>query len=372
VLHVAATLTVASLATIAVLATNARAAGGDVGQSTDTNMSPDNPFAQPSALAYEFPPFDRVRDADYRPAFIAGMTAQLAEAAAIASDPQPPSLENTIVALERSGTVLTRVARTFFNQATSNSDAATLQLESEMAPKLAAHQDAIHLNPALFARIETLYRERSRLQLNGESRQLLERYHTEFVRAGARLAEPDKVRLRQFNEQLSSLSTQFRQNLLQASRDSAVVVDQVSQLEGLSSQQIDAAAAAAKTRNLSGRWLIALENTTTQPVLAQLKDRALRERIYRASIDRARAIAGLSHARGLCARGQYRPRCAPGREIIAPDRRGILAGRPNGSGRHTAPDRCAGRGGTHAALAPRALGLAVLLRAGPPAALRFQ
>jgi peptidyl-dipeptidase Dcp len=289
--NAAPTLRVALLVANACLATSALAAADQASPSADAALSPDNPFAQPSALAFEYPPFDRMRDTDFRPAFMAGMAAQLQQAAAIANDPQPPSFDNTIVALERSGGLLTRVARIFFNLSSSNSDPAILQLETELAPELAAHQDAIHLDPVLFARIDSLYAQRATLALDAESRQLLERYYSEFVRAGARLAEPDKAKLRQFNEQLSTLSTQFRQNLLQASRDGAVVVDQVSQLDGLSSEQIDAAAAAAKARDLDGHWLIALENTTTQQVLAQLKNRALRERIYRASSDRARAGA---------------------------------------------------------------------------------
>ena len=271
------------MAAAAVLTTTALAA--------DNGALPDNPFAQPSPLPYHLPPFDRIRDSDYRPAFMAGMAAQLAETAAIAHDPAPPSFDNTILALARSGQELDRVSYSFFNLVTSNSDDAMLQLESELAPKLAAHEDAIHLDTALFARIEALYAERAQLQFDGESQQLLERYHTEFVRAGARLAEADKARLRRFNEKLSSLTTQFRQNVLKATRDGAVVVDRVSQLDGLSSEQIDTAAQAAKTRKLSGRWLIALQNTTTQPLLAQLKNRALREHIYRASIERARTGA---------------------------------------------------------------------------------
>jgi peptidyl-dipeptidase Dcp len=257
----------------------------------DAMISPNNPFAHPSTLPFEYPAFDRIHDADFRPAFMAGMAAQLQEIAAIAHNAEPPSFDNTIVALERCGSLLRRVASVFFNLTSSNSDPDILQLETELAPKLAAHQDAIHLDPALFARIDTLYAERSTLPLDGESRQLLERYDSDFVRAGARLRDAEKATLRRLNKQLSELSTQFRQNVLRATRDGAVVVNQVSQLEGLSSQQIDAAAAAAKARHLNGRWLIPLENTTTQPVLAQIKDRALRERIFRASSDRARAGA---------------------------------------------------------------------------------
>jgi peptidyl-dipeptidase Dcp len=269
------------------LAASGSAAASGTAVST---MSPDNPFAQPSRLPYQLPPFDAIHDSDYRPAFIAGMAAQRAEIARIARNPQPPSFDNTIVALERSGQLLERVATTFFDLTTSNGDEAMLQIETEMAPKLAAHEDAIHLDAALFGRIDALYTQRALLQLDLESLQLLQRYYTEFVRAGAQLAAAEQQQLRRYNEQLSSLSTRFRQNVLKAGRNSAVVVEQAAQLRGLSPAQISAAADAARERGLAGKWLLSLQNTTTQPVLAQLQDRALRERIYRASI--ARAIGG--------------------------------------------------------------------------------
>jgi peptidyl-dipeptidase Dcp len=269
-------------------------------QPMDATLSADNPFAQPSVLPYQLPPFDRIQDSDFAPAFTAGMAAQLAEVARIAGNPQPASFDNTIVALERTGQLLNRVRSSFFNLAASNTDPAILQLETEIAPKLAAHSDAIYMNASLFARIDALYRERATLRLDAESRQLLERYHTDFVRAGARLPDPEQQKLRRFNQQLSSLTTQFAQNVLKAGRDSAVIVDQRSQLDGLSSEQIEAAATAANARGHSGSWLIELQNTTTQPVLAQLKNRALRERIYRASIARARG--GVSDNTAIIAR----------------------------------------------------------------------
>jgi peptidyl-dipeptidase Dcp len=259
-----------------------------------------NPFSQASTLPYQLPPFDRIHDADFAPAFTAGMAQQLQEIAAIAGNPLPPSFDNTMVALERSGLLLERVNAVFGNLTSSNSNAALLRLETRISPMLAAHADAIHLNTALFARIETLYDHREQLALDGESRQLLERYHTEFVRAGARLGAADQLKLRRFNQQLSSLTTQFRQNVLRAGRDGAVVVDALAQLDGLSSAQIDTAASAASARKLKGHWLIALQNTTTQPLLAQLSNRALRERIYRASIARGRG--GASDNTALIAR----------------------------------------------------------------------
>jgi len=254
----------------------------------NAELSPDNPFAKRSELAFELPPFDRIHDKDFAPAFKAGMALQLAEIANIARNPEPASFDNTVVAMERSGELLSRVNFTFSNLIAANSDDALLKLETDITPKLAAHEDEIDLNPALFARIDALYAQREQLQLDPESRQLLERYHVDFVRAGARLGAADQRKLRGFNQQIAALTTKFRQNVLKAGSSGAIVVDDLAQLDGLSADQISSAAAAARERGLAGHWLIALQNTTTQPWLAQLKNRALRERIYRASIERAR------------------------------------------------------------------------------------
>ncbi len=247
---------------------------------------PENPFSQPSTLPYQLPPFDRVRNEHYRPAFEEGMRAQRAEVRKIAEDPAEADFQNTIVALERSGQMLGRVAGVFFNLNASNTDPQMQQIDSEIAPLLQAHEDAIYLDPALFARVAAVHRRRAGLKLDGESLQLLERYHIEFVRAGARLSDTDKARLRDINGQLSSLTTQFKQNVLQATKNGAVIVGSAAELDGLSAEQTGAAASAAQARGLSGRWLIALQNTTNQPPLAQLKNRALRERIYKASTAR--------------------------------------------------------------------------------------
>ena len=262
------------------------AAGAAV--ATPPGLSPDNPFARPSELPFELPPFDRIRVQDYAPAFRAGMALQLAEVEGIARNPEPATFDNTIVALERSGVLLDRVNLTFSNLIAANSDDALLQLETHITPRLAAHDDEIHLNAALFSRIDALYAQRDRLALDGESRQLLERYHTDFVRAGARLGAADQRKLRRYNQQIAVLTTRFRQNVLKAGSSGAVLVDELAQLDGLSADQVSSAAAAARERGLAGRWLIALQNTTTQPWLAQLRNRALRERVYRAAIERAR------------------------------------------------------------------------------------
>jgi peptidyl-dipeptidase Dcp len=215
------------------------------------------------------------------------MAEQRREVDAISGNPQPASFDNTIVALERSGRTLGRVSTVFFELAGSNTSDEIRAIQTEVAPKLSRHQDAIFLDSALFARVQKLFDQRKSLGLDAESLRLLERYHTLFVRAGAALSDADKEKLRTFNEQLSTLTTRFQQTLLKATNDAMVVVDKVSDLDGLSSEQIAGAAEAAKDRKLDGKWVITIENTTGQSVLADLKNRALRERIFMASIHRA-------------------------------------------------------------------------------------
>ena len=261
--------------------------GGASSTHTETMAMADNPFHASSTLAYRLPPFDKIKDADYVPAFEAGMREQREEVAAIAHDPLPADFDNTIVALERTGQLLERVNVVFSNLNASNTNPEMDRIDTDMTPRLTAHEDAILLDPALFARVDSVYQRRASLNLDPESLQLLERYHVIFVRAGARLSDADKARLRELNEQISSLMTQFRQNVLKASKDGAVVVDNVADLDGLSPEQIGAAERAAAARNLAGKWLITLQNTTNQPALARLKNRALREKIYKASIERS-------------------------------------------------------------------------------------
>ncbi len=247
----------------------------------------ENPFFRPSTLAWHLPPFDRIKDSSYRPAFEKGMADQLAEIDAIAHDPAAPSFDNTIVAMERSGALLIRVSKAFFNLNTSNTDDEMEKIEAEMAPKLSAHQDAIFLDAALFARVDAVYQQRAKLGLDPESAQLLDRYEKMFVRAGAKLSDADKEKLKKLNAEISTLTTQFRQNVLKATKDGAVIVDDVKQLDGLSPELISAAAEAAKARGLEGKWVVTLQNTTIQPPLELLRDRALREKIYRASVGRS-------------------------------------------------------------------------------------
>lgn len=252
----------------------------------NSQLSPDNPFAKPSELPYGLPPFDRIGDEHYAPAFEAGLAEHAAEIETIAGNPEPATFDNTIVALERAGRLLTRVASVFFNLTSSDTNPALQDLQAEIAPRLAAHHDAIHLNPRLYARVRELFDHRDSLGLDEESAWLLERVHTDFRRAGAGLPDADQVRLRALNEELSTLSTRFQENLLRDTNDLAVVVDDASELAGLSADAVAAAREAANSRGEQGRYLLSLNLPTAQPLLASLENRALRERLFRASVSR--------------------------------------------------------------------------------------
>ncbi|HEX9161766.1 MAG TPA: M3 family metallopeptidase, partial [Thermoanaerobaculia bacterium] len=233
---------------------------------------------------YQAPQFDKINDADFQPAIEEGMRQELAEIESIASSPEPPAFANTIEAMERSGALLRRVQRVFGGLAQSNTNPTLQKTQSELAPKLAAHRDAIFLNPKLFARVKAVYGERA--NLNGEARQLVERDYREFVRAGALLSDADKTTLRALNKEQSQLTTQYRNKVLAGTNASAVVVDDPTLLAGLPDADIASAAEAAKSRGLNGKWLLTLQNTTQQPQQTYLKNRALRERLFNASSQR--------------------------------------------------------------------------------------
>lgn len=242
----------------------------------------ENPFFVPSALPYRLPPFAEIREEHYAPAFERGMAEHLAEVEAIAGSADPPTFDNTVAALERSGQILTRVSAVFFNQASSDTTPAIQAIQKDITPKLAQHSDAIHLNKELFARIRAVPTG----DLDAERRWLIERYVTDFVRAGAELGPGDQERLRALNEELSTLSTRFEQNLLADTNAAAIVVEDVAELDGLSSGAIRTAAETAKSRGLDGKYVLTLGLPSGQPVLAELTDRALRERVHRASTER--------------------------------------------------------------------------------------
>ena len=242
-----------------------------------------NPFAQRSALDYELPPFALIKEEHYLPAFYEGCTQQLAEVQAILDTPGAATFENTIVALEKSGQMLMRTLLVFFNKSSSDTNDAMDKIEEEMAPKLAAHQDAINLNPALYARIKSLYDNRESIGLNTEDAWLLERYYKDLIHAGAHLSESQRDRLKELNEELSKLETQFSKNVLADTNDLAVLVDTIDELDGLSENEI-ASAAAAKDRGHEGKWLIGMVNFSGNPVLDSLTNRALRKKIMQDSL----------------------------------------------------------------------------------------
>jgi peptidyl-dipeptidase Dcp len=239
-----------------------------------------NPFDAPSTLPFQAPPFDRIKDSDFEPAFQKGMAQQIAEMDKIANDPAPATFDNTIVEMEKSGRMLDRVQQTFFNLTGANTDDTMQKVEETEAPKLAAHQDTIFLNPKLFARVKAIYDKRDSLHLDPEALQLVKVYYVQFVRAGANLSDPDKTKLRALNEQLSTLETAFGRKLLAATKAGALVVDDKAKLAGLSDSAIAAAAQAAEGRGLKGKWVLPLQNTTQQPALASLSDRATRAQLF--------------------------------------------------------------------------------------------
>ena len=254
-----------------------------------TNPNPEaaaNPFFTESTLPLKYPPFDKIDDSDFAPAIERGMAEQLREVEAIANNPEDPTFENTIIALEKSGQTLDRATTVFYSLVGADTNETRQKLQAQFAPKLSAHGDAIALNPELFARIKSLHDRRATLGLDAEGVRLIERYHTDFVRSGANLSEANKTRLREINSELAALGTRFSQNVLAEVNDSAVVVDTVEDLEGLSDEAIAAAAEDAKARGLEGKYVLSLQNTTGQPPNTYLVDRALRERLHKASIAR--------------------------------------------------------------------------------------
>jgi len=242
-----------------------------------------NPFFVESTLPYHAPRFDLIRNEDYQPALEEGMRQQLAEIDAIAKQTQPPTFDNTIVAMEKSGALLTRAAKTFFGVIGANTNDTLQKVQEIEAPKLAAHNDAIYLNDQLYSRVRSIYDRRGSINFNPEQKALVERYNRDFVRAGAQLSEADKIRIRALNQELSKLSTDFSTKLLAGTKAGALVVDKVSDLEGLSPGEIETAAQAAKGRGLAGKWVLPLRNTTQQPAQAELRNRAVRQRLFEAS-----------------------------------------------------------------------------------------
>ena len=242
-----------------------------------------NPFVNRSELPFEMPDFAAIKLEHYLPAFYEGCTAQIAEIDAILATPGAATFENTIVAMEKSGQMLKRMLLVFYNKSSSDTNDELDAIEEEMAPRLAAHQDAINLNPELFSRIKSLYDNRESLDLNDEDSWLLERYYKDLIHAGAHLTDEQRGRLKELNEELSKLETQFSKNVLKDTNDLAVTVETIEELDGLSENEIAAASAAAEDRGINGKWLIGMVNFTGNPVLDSLTNRELRKKIMEAS-----------------------------------------------------------------------------------------
>jgi peptidyl-dipeptidase Dcp len=252
----------------------------------DAKFGPDNPFYAPSTLPLQAPPFDKIKDGDYQPAIEAGMAQQRVEVRAIADNHEPPTFDNTIVALEKSGQLLNRVMQVFNGVTGANLNPVLQKVQEEEAPKLAAHQDAIYLDAKLFQRVETIYKQRDSLKLDPESSRLLEYDYRLFIRSGANLSDADKAELKKLNEEESTLTTSFTTKLLAAAKAAAFVAADKSALAGFDDARLQSAEQAAADRKESG-YVIPLQNTTQQPDFASLTQRSTRQAIFENSWNRA-------------------------------------------------------------------------------------
>jgi peptidyl-dipeptidase Dcp len=266
---------------------------------TSSDSMKNNPFAQSSTLPFEAPDFNSIDNSHYMPAFTEGMKLQMEEIEAIATNPDAPDFDNTIVAMEQSGELLTRVQRVFFNMTSAHTNEDIQKIQSDLAPKLAAHSDDIYLNRTLFDRIDVIFNNKEDLNLDREAEKLLEDTHRNFIRAGARLTDDEQQRMREINERISSLTTQFQENLLTMTRERAVVIDDESMLDGFSADRKAAAMEAANARGHENKYLINITNTTRQPVLSSLNNREMRRKVWEASAYRGIGEVGGANNRPL-------------------------------------------------------------------------
>lgn len=247
------------------------------------NTMKNNPFFVKSKLQYEAPEFDKIKDSDFKPAFEFGLKQQEQELNAIARNRMVPTFDNTIVALEKSGEVLRRAQIVFYNLTSANTNPTLQALDEEFAPIFAAHADKIYLNEFLYQKIKSIKED----GLDSESKRLLQYYKQNFEIAGANLSASAKEELKKINQEMASLGTQYSNKLLEARKQGGVLISDVKELDGLSADEIAAAAADAKAAGQAGKYLLALQNTTQQPILQSLKNRATREKIFKASWTRA-------------------------------------------------------------------------------------
>ena len=271
---------------MASLAQTAPAAPEKKNSATSATLPASNPFAKPSTLPFQTPDFSKIKDSDYLPAILAGMAQQKREVTAIANNPAPATFANTIVALERSGALLERANLAFSAVNGANTNDTLQATDTRTSPLFAAHSDFINLNAKLFARVKYLHDHEGELALNPEQAKLLDVYYKGMVHAGAELPSAKQTQLKAINQRLSTLQTDFTQKLLAATKSSALHVTDKAALAGLSDEQINSAAEAAKARGLQG-YLIPLQNTTQQPLLDSLSNHETRQALFNASLNRA-------------------------------------------------------------------------------------
>jgi peptidyl-dipeptidase Dcp len=253
----------------------------------NTNDLASNPFMKVSTLPFQAPDFVKIKNSDFAPAFEEGLKEQLAEIDSIANNPDAPTFENTLVALEKSGQLLRRVNGVFNMLSGANTDSVLQKLSEETAPKLAAIQDAVYLNDALYEKFKTLYQKKDELKLDKESARLMEYYHNQFIRAGANLSKDDKTKLKKLNEEEAGLGAKFSNQLLADAKAGALVVDNKQALKGLTEGALNSAAQNAEAAGKKGKWILSLQNTTQQPALQSLENRETRQKLFEASWIRA-------------------------------------------------------------------------------------
>ena len=263
-----------------------QAAAGKAADDSAATFGPKNPFYTESSLPYHAPPFDKIKDSDYQPAIEAGMAEQIKEVEAIANNPAAPTFENTLVALEKTGRLYNRAAETFDGVSQANTNPVLEKVDEIESPKRAAHDDAIYLNAKLFQRVAKIYAQMDSLGLDAESRRLVDVYYKHFVHQGAKLSVEDQTKLRKLNEEESTLQNSFRTKLLAATKEAAFTTKDKAVLKGLTAAQVEAAVEAAKGRKVEG-YVLPLQNTTQQPLLASLEDRATRQALFEDSWNRA-------------------------------------------------------------------------------------
>lgn len=259
---------------------------GIVMQSCDQPPGTGNPFLQPQETPFGVPPFEKIRNCHYLPAFREGIKQQEAEIEAISNNPEVPTFANTIEAMEKSGQLLNQVSWVFFNLREANTNDSLNQIAGEIMPEITAHQDEINLNDKLFARIKTVYENQDKENLSTEQKMVLRKYYNDFVRGGANLSPADKEKLKQINGELASLSLKFGDNQLKETNDYQLVIEQEKDLSGLPEGVVSAAAETAREAGLEGKWVFTLHNPSIMPFLQYANNRDLREQIYQAYISR--------------------------------------------------------------------------------------